>query len=88
MTRGGEPIETAAIRNRRDFSNPHIAYSFEFEQWQAARAAGLDLWRWENHEYPTSFMEKVIAWYRSNGQIEQHTADASISLSKRNQKKK
>ena len=84
MKRQGIPIEEFALRNRREFANPGITFSQELEEWNAASKAGLDLWQWTNGEYPTWFMAKIVAWYVSNLEIEQHTQDASITQGKRN----
>ena len=48
-----------------------------FEQWEAAAAAGLDLWRWDNNEYPRRFMARVVAWHELHALIELHKGDAA-----------
>ena len=54
----------------------------DFEEWEAATSAGLDMWRWENNQYPSSFRSKVIAWHRLHGSLEAHKLDASIPAKK------
>lgn len=73
MTRNGQPIEQASIRNKVD---PHISYSMSFVEWEAARLAGLDFYKWEQNEYPLSFKERVIAWYTLHNMVEAHVEDA------------
>ena len=43
----------------------------------------LDLWRWMNGEYPAWFMADAVAFHQLSIQVEQHTQDAAVSLSKR-----
>lgn len=73
MTRNGEPIATVGVKDSID---PNISYSRGFGEWEAATAAGLDMWEWENNGYPRWFKARVIAWHRSHGLIELHTQDA------------
>lgn len=44
-----------------------------FAEWEAATAAGLDMYRWEyTGVYPRAFKEKTIAWYRLHGMVKMH----------------
>jgi hypothetical protein len=53
-----------------------ITYSRSFEEWLAATAAGLDLWRWERDEYPRWFQSRVVAFYRLTRLVGLHSEDA------------
>ena len=46
----------------------------EFAEWEACHAAGCDLWRWYNNEYPRDFKARVMAWH------ELHTLVGLLSL--------
>jgi hypothetical protein len=80
VTRNGEPINRVGVKDSID---PNISYSRSFGEWEAAVAAGLDLWEWENNEYPRWFKARVIAWHRLHGLIELHTQDAVARKSRR-----
>ena len=54
-----------------------------FAEWQAAAAAGLDLWAWEQGEYPVRFMERVIAWWNLSNLVKTHGQDAVQRASNR-----
>lgn len=73
--RHGVLIEQYPLRHRGKSSG--ISHSGHFTEWQAGTAAGLDMWKWENGEYPARFKAKVIAWYESKVQIDLHVADAN-----------
>ncbi len=68
--------------------NTGIRYSLSFEQYEAVKAAGLDLWKWENNEYPKWFKAKVIAHHRLTGLIENNRNDAVAKDAKRKAKKR
>jgi len=72
VTRFGEPITDVAIKT----ITHGIKYEYPFFEYEAAAAAHLDLWRWEENEYPNWFKAKVMAWYKLHGMIEAHIADA------------
>lgn len=55
----------------------------DFEEWEAATSAGLNMWQWENNEYPSEFKARVIAWHRLHNSIEAHKTDASIPKPKK-----
>lgn len=55
----------------------------DFEEWEAGTAAGLNMWLWENNEYPSEFKARVVAWYRLHNSIEAHKTDASIPKPKK-----
>jgi hypothetical protein len=56
--------------------DPHINYSVSFAEWEAASAAGLDLWKWEQNKYPKSFRAKVLAWYKLHNLVALHQQDS------------
>jgi hypothetical protein len=49
--------------------NPQISFSPSFLEWEAATAAGCDLWSWEKGLYPIQFKAKVIAWHMNHIQV-------------------
>ena len=59
-----------------------ITYSQSFFAWEAATAAGLDVWEWESGKYPNWFMARVVAWYRLHKLVEAHSQDAAMSKKK------
>jgi hypothetical protein len=67
------PIREISVRDAVD---PRIGYSVSFGEWEAAHAAGLDLWKWEQGEYPRWFRTRVIAWHNMHSLIELHKQDA------------
>ena len=82
VTRGGIPIEQVSLRNASEFANAGISYSLEFEAWEAATTAGLDMWRWEKDRYPRPFKMRVLAWHRLHNLVALHQQDAGVSKSK------
>lgn len=68
--------------------NTGISYDSSYEQWDAAAQAGLDLWRWEQGEYPRPFMIRVIAFGRLRNMVHQHTEAALARAAEREAKKK
>ena len=46
------------------------------QEWEAAHAAKLDLYKWEMGGYPGDFKAKVIAWYSRHIELELHRQDA------------
>lgn len=69
VTRNGIDIRLVNIKGGVD---PKIDYSLAFEEWEAASAAGLDLYKWDNGEYPVKFQAKVIAWKRLHDLVHVH----------------
>jgi hypothetical protein len=55
----------------------------EFTGWEAAIAAGLDILRWYNRDYPRSFMAKVVAWHKLHTLVRIHSEEASIEAAKK-----
>ena len=49
-----------------------ISYAPEFELWEAAVAAGLDVSLLDLGAYPIRFLAKLIAWYRYHNLINTH----------------
>lgn len=47
-----------------------------FAEFEACVAAGLDLYRWWNHQYDKEFQEHVVAWHSLHNEIETHANDA------------
>ncbi|RPJ40042.1 MAG: hypothetical protein EHM35_00100 [Planctomycetaceae bacterium] len=45
-------------------------------EWEAAHAANLDLYKWDQGEYPTAFMARVLAWFSRHRELEMHRDDA------------
>lgn len=59
-----------------DSVDPHISHNNSFLEMEAAAAAGLDLWQWENGEYPKWFRVRIVAWYNMHNLVELHRQDA------------
>jgi hypothetical protein len=49
----------------------------------ACITANLDAWKWENGEYPSQFMAKIVAWYRGKTLVKIHSDDAVSRASKK-----
>lgn len=79
MTRNGEDIRTYPLK---DAVASGIMNSMQFLEWEAATAAGLNLWLWENNGYTKAFKVKVIAWYNLHGLVQSHQSDAAASKDK------
>ncbi len=57
-------------------------------EWEAAHAAGVDLWKWDNGEYGSQFQAKVIAWYTRHKELELHRQDAVQRAMEQQQRKR
>ena len=79
MTRHGEPIRNARVKGSVD---PGISHSLAFAEVEAAVAARLDLWKWEQNMYPGWFKAKIIAWYNLHNLVEVHREAAIAEKSK------
>jgi len=73
VTRFGLPIRQIHVKDSID---PQIGYSESFGEMEAAHAANLNLWEWEQGTYPRWFKARVIAWYNMHNLIELHKQDA------------
>lgn len=71
-----------------DSINPNIQYSLDFEGYEAAVEAGLDLPKWEEGGYPPFFMAKVIAWHRNHNALRNHMEDTIARVMKQRAKRK
>lgn len=71
-----------------DAIDPGITYSNSFAEWEAANAARLSLWDWEQGVFPTWFKAKVLAWYKLHNLVEAHTQAAVNAKAKADAKKK
>lgn len=79
MTVRDEDIRTAALRHPREFGpRPDIKSGMEFSEWEAARAAGCDLWLWDTHAYTRQFKAKVMAWHELHNLVGLHAQDAAL----------
>lgn len=71
-----------------DSVNPRIKFNTSFAEWEAATAAGLDLWQWEQPGgYTKSFKAKVLAWHRAHNLVSAHTQAAANAKLKSKSKK-
>lgn len=75
VERWGVPIEFYPLKNPGKASG--ITYSSSFGEWEAAHGARLDLWKWENNEYPNWFKARVVAWWNDHQLVESHRQDAN-----------
>lgn len=53
------------------------------QEWEAAHAANLDLYKWDTGGYSTDFMARVIAWHSRHIEVELHRQDAVQRASKK-----
>ena len=72
--RRGMPIAEAPLSSGA--VNPQITYNNIFGEWEAATAAGLDMYKWESAGYPAWFQARVLAWHKGHVLVEAHTQDA------------
>lgn len=72
-TRQGIPLEEYPLK---DTVKTGIETSQALTEWEAAYAAGLDLYKWEEGEYSPSFKAKVLAWHSRHQELELHRKDA------------
>lgn len=75
MTRNGRDIKDVPVKHGIAAG---IAYSQRFLEWEAATAAGLDVYKWERGEYSRAFRETVIAWFNLHSLVKAHQDDAAI----------
>ena len=47
-----------------------------FSEWEAAHAAGLNLYEWEIGKYPRWFKTRVLAWHKLHQLVDMHKQDA------------
>jgi len=73
VTRRGIPLEQYPLKGA---VNTGIEESAPFAEYEAAVAAGLDLWKWELGQYPGWFRANVLAWHFYHTQKPQHIDDA------------
>ncbi len=83
--RNNIPIENYPLTHS---VNIGISHSIEFTGMDAAAAAGLDLWKWDNNKYPASFMQRVMAWHNLSKLKEVNTQDARLIAEERAMKRK
>lgn len=85
MTRDSTDIRDVAVRRPVrtgiEYHNPTFLY------WRAAKAAGLDLFRWRNMGYPVEFMEEVIAHHNIEELVSLHEQDAINAAQEREAKR-
>ena len=55
----------------------------EFAEWEAAHAAGCDMWLWDTGAYTREFKAKVMAWHELHNLVGLHTHDAAIKKPRR-----
>ena len=79
VRRHRQPISTVRLP---DGISPGITYSNSFAEWEAANAAGVSIWDWENGGFPNWFKAKVLAWYKLHSLVEAHTQAAVNAKSK------
>ena len=84
VKRGNAQISTVRLPDAID---PGITYSNSFAEWEAANAAGVNLWDWEDGAYPNWFKAKVLAWYKLHNLVEAHTQAVVNAKSKSKSKK-
>lgn len=82
MTRGGEAITEAPLKNKRAFVSAGIEASLDYVGFDAAIAAHLDVEKWDAGGYPRRLMARVVAWHKLRGLVEMHQTDASIKRGK------
>jgi len=78
--RHGRPIQEVRLHHPAD---PGISYAQPFREYEAAVAAGLDLWKWESGGYPPTFMARVVAWKDLRDHVSAHVEDARNEASER-----
>lgn len=80
VKRNGVPVDEYPIRGS---VRAGITYSQEFEIWQAAHTAGLDMERLWRGSYDPRFLEKVLAWWHLRNLVDLHNADAANRKAKK-----
>jgi hypothetical protein len=66
VTKNGRPVREVSVRGS---INTGITYGIDFLGLEAAVAAGLDIWKWEQRLYPKWFMVRVVAWYNIRNKV-------------------
>jgi len=59
-----------------------------YAEWDACVGCGLDLWKWNNGEYSTSFKELVVAFHILRNTVETHVEDAKARMQEKLAKRK
>ena len=65
-----------------------ITTSASYGIWEAVVTCGLDLWKYEQGEYPPQFIAKVLAWHELNGLVKAHQEEAGQEAAERKAKAK
>lgn len=76
----GQPIIDAPVKGA---VRPGITYAASFAEWEAATAAGVDLWRWETGGYPPAFKARVLAWHLLHRLVDLHGESAAIEAARK-----
>lgn len=79
------PISDVGVKTGVD---PNISYNIDFQGWEAAHEAGLDLFKWYTGGYPHNFRVKVLAWFNLHKLVLMHTEDALSEHMEKESKKK
>jgi len=58
-----------------------------FAEWDACLGCKLDLWKWDNNEYPIKFKTRVMAFWKLHNLVELHTQDEVNRQVKKKSKK-
>ena len=62
--------------------------SEDFANWSAAKAAGLDLHKWDTGGYPVWFMARVVAHYELDALVTAHIQRAANKKAEANGRRK
>ena len=87
VRKGGIPLQESSLK----FGiKTGITETPAMTEYEAVVAAGLDLWKWEQQEYPTWFRANVLAWHTGHVLKEIHSQDvvSSVMESKRKKRQK
>jgi hypothetical protein len=85
VTRWGTPIDEYPLRGAVATG---IEVSASTAIYDALVEAGLDLWKWENEEYPSWFLAQVMEWAKNRALRRDHVEDAKDAAIRRRSKKK
>lgn len=85
VLRNGQDIREAGVKGG---VNPGISYGMEFAGYEAAVAAGLDLWKWESRQYSRDFMVKIVAWFNLHNLVSLHSEAAAQEAAEKKSKQR
>ena len=79
VTRNGIPLDRHPLK---ESVQTNIIQTEPYSEYDACIGAGLDVWKWEQGEYPVWFKANVMVWYSFHNMKDAHVQDATSGKKK------